>query len=540
MEVKAPIVAVTVYPDRARVTRRGTVDLEVGTHELAVSDLTLLLDPDSLRATGEGTAQVRLLGVDVRREYLVETPSERAAELTKQLEAKQDADKVLQDEISRLDSQMNTLNSLSEHAGENLARGIGRGRAKVQDGSAVLSFIGTQSELLQSRKRTIADERRELAKEIEALEKELKRIANERPRERYEATVGVEALTAGTFTVELEYTTTRGASWQPLYDLRLLDDKEIEISYLAQVQQSTGEDWQDIDLTLSTARPAVSADLPELSPWYLRIYQPLPPPSARLQRKAAMPAGLARAASGGMEPTPAAEEFLAADLEIAAPEPVVAQAVQAEVDTSGAAVTYHIPRQADIPADGTPSKITVGVLNLEPELDYLTVPKLVGEVFRRAKVKNDSEYTFLPGPVSLFYGNEFVGRASLPKVAPQEEIETTMGLDDRITVERDLVLQEVGKQFIGDRRVYRYAYEIVVQNLLPTEANVLLRDQLPVSANEEIKIKTEELLPPPDREGEQGELSWKLVLQPQEKRTVRIEFTVTAPRGVVLVGLPED
>ncbi len=537
MEVRAPIVAVTVYPDRARVTRKGTVDLEVGTHELVVSDLTLLLDPDSLRATGEGTAQVRLLGVDVRREYLLETPSERAAELTEQLEAKQDADQVLQDEISRLDSQMNTLDSLSEHAGENLARGIGRGRAKVQDGNAVLSFIGTQSEILQARKRTVANERRDLAKEIEALQKELARIANERPRERYEATVGIEALTAGTFTVELEYTTTRGASWQPLYDLRLLDDKEIEVSYLAQVQQSTGEDWQDIDLTLSTARPAVSADLPELSPWYLSIYQPLPPPSARVRRKAAMPAGLARAASTGIEP--GAEEFLAADL-APLPEPAVAQAVQAEVDTSGAAVTYHIPRQADVPADGTPSKITVGVLSLEPELDYLTVPKLVGEVFRRAKVKNDSEYTFLPGPVSLFYGNEFVGRASLPKVAPQEEIETTMGLDDRITVKRDLVLQEVGKQFIGDRRVHRYAYEIAIQNLLPTEANVVVRDQLPVSANEEIKVKAEELLPPPDREGEQGELSWKLVLQPQEKRTVRIEFTVTAPRGVALVGLPED
>ena len=317
-----------------------------------------------------------------------------------------------------------------------------------------------------------------------------------------------------------------------------MDDKEIEISYLAQVRQSTGEDWQDIDLTLSTARPAVSADLPELSPWYLRIYQPLPPPSAPRMRKAAMPAGMGRAASTGIEPE--AEEFLAADLEMPTPEPVVAQAIQAEVDTSGAAVTYHIPRQAEIPADGTPSKITVGVLSLEPELDYLTVPKLVGEVFRRAKVRNDSEYTFLPGPVSLFYGNEFVGRASLPKVAPQEEIETTMGLDDRITVERELVLQEVGKQFIGDRRVYRYAYEIVIQNLLSTEASVLVRDQLPISTNEEIKVKTEGLLPPPDREGEQGELSWKLVLQPQEKRTIRIEFTVTAPRGVMLVGLPES
>jgi uncharacterized protein (TIGR02231 family) len=216
----------------------------------------------------------------------------------------------------------------------------------------------------------------------------------------------------------------------------------------------------------------------------------------------------------------------------------MAQALVAQVDTSGTAVTFHIPRKVDIPAENTPHKVTVLMLKFEPELDFLTVPKLVDEVYRRAKVVNDSEVTLLPGPVSLYHGGEFLGRATLSKVAPQEEFETTLGIDDRIKVERELVLKEVGKKFIGDRRVRRYAYEIVVQNLLPHPATVVVGDQLPIAGHEDIRVKTEEIDPPPTSESEQGELTWKLELASQQKQTLRFEFTVAAPRSSQLGGLP--
>ena len=539
MDVEAQIVAVTVYPDRARITRRGSVVLEVGPHELQVSDLTLLLDSDSVRAAGQGSARVRILGVDVRQEYYTETPSASASDLTHQLEEKQDADQALQDELLLLDSQLGMLGNMSEQAGQSLARGIGRGRAKVTDGNALLAFLASQHTLFSTRRRAIAVERRVLSAEMRVLKRELDRIKGARPRERYLAVVGVEALTEGEFTLELEYTTAGGAGWSPLYDLRLLEEgetPEVEISYLGQVRQSTGEDWLDVDLTLSTARPAVSADLPELSPWYVRVYEPPRPVAAGFLGASKMSAP-ARAAGAVVDQFFAeAEEAPSAP----APEPVVAQAVEAEIDTSGAAVTFHIPRRADVPADNTPHKITVLTLQFEPELDYYSVPKLVSEVYRRARVRNDSEVTLLPGPVSLFHGGEYVGKATLPKVAPQETFETTMGIDDRIVVQRELVLKEVGKQFIGDRRVLRYAYEISVQNLLPQPAQIVVGDQLPVAAHESIRVKAEELDPPSTTESEQGEITWKRTLASQEKTKLRLEFTVNAPRSVRLVGLPDE
>ncbi len=58
----APIVAVTVFTDRARVTRRGAIHLPPGEHALALTGLPVGLDEDSVRAAGRG-AQVRILGV---------------------------------------------------------------------------------------------------------------------------------------------------------------------------------------------------------------------------------------------------------------------------------------------------------------------------------------------------------------------------------------------------------------------------------------------------------------------------------------------
>jgi hypothetical protein len=106
-------------------------------------------------------------------------------------------------------------------------------------------------------------------------------------------------------------------------------------------------------------------------------------------------------------------------------------------------------------------------------------------------------------------------------------------------VERELVRREVGKQLIGDRRITHLAYEIEAHNLLPSAVELVVKDQLPVPASEEIKVRLEEIDPPPDEQTEQGELTWRLRLEPDEAQTLRFGFSVAAPRGDTVWGLPE-
>ena len=531
MKIDSSVTTVTVYGDRARVVRRAQVELKAGTCDLELTELTPQLDPDSVRAGGKGTARVRILGVEVRKEYYVASPSTPVAELERQLQDKKDEDRALLDEESMLEAELQFLKGFGERAGRDLARGVGRGQVAVGDGSALLGFLEGHYQRIYTRMRELAGQRRLLADEMRVLEQELDRIRGAGKRERYTAVVGVEVLSAGEFELELEYTTVGGAGWQPLYDLRVSHggEPEVEITCWGQVRQSTGEDWNDVELTLSTARPAISAQLPELSPWYLSAYTP-PPMATRTMKRASRPPRGEVGMVMAFEEEPAPPEM---------PAPLPAESLTAQVETSGSTVTFRIPRRADIPADGTPHKVMVQQVRLEPQLDFLTIPKLTQEVYRRAKVFNDSEIVFLPGPLSLFYGDEFVGRAEMKRVAPQETFEVTLGLEDRIKVKRELSLREVSKRFIGDRRVQRFAYEIEVQNLLPYSATVVVQDQVPVAAHEDIKVKLEDAVPSPADVDDLGKMVWNLELEPQAKEQLRFEFTVNAPRDMILEGLPE-
>jgi uncharacterized protein (TIGR02231 family) len=536
-ELETTITAVAVYVDRARVTRSGEAELEPGMHRLEVSELPLKLDAASVRASAHGTARARLLGVDVRRDFYVETPAERVRELNEQIES-------LEDEIKGIDAQAELLKqeraALGDLTGQTeiYARGLAYGKIDAGACTALFDALRARTGELDTASLDLAVRRRGLGRRLKKLQKERDQLRGARGRERYTAVVDVEVLQAGDLSVELTYVVS-GAGWQPLYDVRLLRPDEratetMEVSYLAQVTQQTGEDWEDVALTLSTARPALAETLPELDPWYVR---PLPPPQPRRALR------MAKMATGDVAPAPAAQADT--DAMFALAEEAIADAVEAEaeiavatVETTGTAVTYRIPGTVVVPADGAAHKVTVARFELAPRLDYVTAPKLVEAAYRRATVTNDSAYTLLPGSTNLFDGDEFIGATKLELIAPGGELELYLGTDDRVRVERELKRREVDKKLIGDRRRLRYGYEVRVENLTATEARITLHDQIPVPRHENIKIKLEFAEPKPTEQTELNLLEWALMLEPGRKQVVRFDFSVEHPREMRLVGLP--
>ena len=546
-ELHTTLTAVAVYPDRARVTRTGTVTLEPGPHRLAVRELPLKLDPASVRVSAKGSARARLLGVDVRRDFYTETPAERVRELEAQVEA-------LEDEMRALDAQAELLqrehDALGELSGQTqaYARGLAFGKTTAEAHMALLDGLRSRAEGLNAALLDLAARRRDLERRLQKLRAELDQLRGSRGRERYTVVVEVDVAQAGggsteastvssaeplaeVLTVELTYVVS-DAGWQPLYDVRLLEGDEgplLEVGYLAQVTQRTGEDWDSVALALSTARPALAETLPELDPWYIGPIvahkRPTAAPTARMAGRGGPLAAAVLALSAEPEPEPLADQ-------------VEATVVTATVDTSGAAVTYQVPGTVAVPADGAPHKVAVARFELAPELDYVATPKLVQVAYRRAKLVNDSPYTLLPGPANLFAGDEFIGTTPLELIAPQGEIELYLGADDRVRVERELKRREVDKRLIGDRRRLRYGYEIELENLLPAEAHVTLHDQIPVSRHEDIKVKLESAEPAPTGQTELNLLQWELTLAPGQKQVVRFDFLVEHPRSMTLLGLP--
>ncbi|HET89369.1 MAG TPA: mucoidy inhibitor MuiA family protein [Chloroflexi bacterium] len=529
-ELEMTVSTVVVYPDRARITRSGSISLNPGSHRLEVRELPLKLDAASVRAAARGTARARLLGVDVRREFYVETPVERVRELEDRIEGLEDEVRSLDARAEWLQQERATLSSLGGQT-ELYARGLAYGRIDAQTQMNLLDSLRERTETLDGLALDLAVRRRALERDLKKLRGELEQLRGSRGRERYTGIVEVEVTQPGDLSVELTYVVS-GAGWKPLYDLRLMEQSAdspsaaLEITYIAQVTQQTGEDWSDVTLTLSTARPALTETLPQLEPWYIA------PIFARAPQMMAL--GMA---------APAPPDLDMADFAArAAPEsgPVVAEAETAmvAVDASGAAVTYRVSGVVSVPADGAPHKVTVARFDLAPKLDYVTAPKLIEEAYRRARVTNDSPYTLLPGVANLFAGDEFIGATELELTAPNGEVELYLGTDDRVQVERELKRREVDKKLLGDRRRLRYGYEIELENLLPTEVTVTLQDQFPVPRHEDIKVRLESADPKPTEQSELNLLAWELVLAPDEERTVRFDFVVEYPREMDLTGLP--
>jgi uncharacterized protein (TIGR02231 family) len=526
IELDSKIVEVTVYTDRARVTRRGSLTLDTGTTRLSITGLPLTLNLESARAAARGTAQARLLGLEIERTFTIETPSEQIQQLEEQIES-------LQDEISAVDAQIElarqsraNLAAISSQT-DNFALALAAGEMALADQLELFASLRSRMCELDEEIQERLIQKRKMQRRLEKLVNELKRWQGVPRRESHTALVEVEVLSQGDLTVELTYMVS-GVSWLPIYDFRLVETGEaqpvLEVDYLAQVTQRSGEAWQEIALALSTARPALAGRLPELDPWFIGL---LPPPIIHADL-AAMPA-------------PAAVPMRAKSIQAApklAMEEVEAEILEAVVETQGAAVTYRIPANVSIPADGAPHKVVVTHFQFEPQLDFVTAPKLVEAVYRRARVINYSPFTFLPGSANLFAGSEFIGTMRQDMIPPQGEIELFLGVDDRLKVKRELKRREVDKKLIGSKRRIAYGYEITVENLLPRQARLTLHDQFPVSKHEDIKVRLEDANPQPVEQSELHLLKWEFDLAAQEKRQVRFDFSVEYPPGLDVIGLP--
>ena len=236
--LQTAITSVFVYPDRARVCRQGMLALDAGAHILEISGLPIQLEADSLRASARGTARARLLGVQAQRVFFVETPAESVGQLEKQIEALQDSLKQMDAQAKLLQSYRANLDTLSAQT-DTYATALAAGEQTLAAQLDLYDALRARSEKLDAEVQTTAAARREVERRLQKLQSELDQQRNARPRERYTALVEVEVLQPGDLSVELTYVVT-GASWKPLYDLRLLEEGDkpsLEVGYLGQVSR---------------------------------------------------------------------------------------------------------------------------------------------------------------------------------------------------------------------------------------------------------------------------------------------------------------
>lgn len=522
----APIVAVTVFGDGARVQRNGTASMEPGLQTVVIGGLPASVDPASVRVAARGPG-LALLNVEVHHRYRTDPLREETARLRSDVDKCRDAVQALEDEDAAEQARLDFAGHLSGAAAAALARAVSFGRADHDDLARMAGYLSGDTADALRRRREISARKRAARRELEAAEQRLE-MAGKRAGSSVaftEVTAALEASAATRAEVELSYHVS-GASWRPLYDLAL-DGKRLAVSYLAEVAQQTGEDWPAVELVLSTARRGLHQILPELDPWYIGHAQPVRRPPAR-----------GSMALAGAAPQPGVP-MAAMAAGPGAPRDVLAEAapLAAEPGESGAGLTYRVQRPLAVPADGGPHKTMIAQFALDAELDYLAVPVLAAEAYLRATVTNASSLLLLPGPARIFHETRFTGETSLDTVASGEEFELQLGVDDQIRVERELRRRSTSKAVIGGTRTIDIAYEITVENHRQDKARVSVHDHIPVSTDGDIKVRLRETSPDPAGQDDLGELTWELSLDGGQTAKIRYRFTVEHPAQVTVAGL---
>ncbi|BAY19130.1 hypothetical protein NIES21_49890 [Anabaenopsis circularis NIES-21] len=525
--VPTQVVAVTVYSDQALVTRRGVVSLTGVERELVINSLPVTLESDSARVGGQGTVGVRLLSVSSDRIYTTEPVAERVAHLNSQIQQIEAEKRNLQAQIDALALQAKFIEGLREKTEEPFAQSLSRKNLSLSETLDFLNFLGSQYSEYAIASGDYHSQQQELDKQLQALRATLHNIQTPHPQESFSLVVGIEVAGEGEFELEVSYIV-NSASWTPLYDLRVDSTSQtVNLSYLAEITQNTGEDWLDVSLTLSTAKPGLGTLPPKLEPWYIDTLR-----SRTVQRV------LPRPSLPSIAAMPAADSLFSQDEEdLASDALVAAENIGAVISKEGSVVTFKLNGVGNIPSDGAPHKITIFNDDYPCNFDYVVIPRLVSFAYLQAHVKNSSDgATLLPGKANIFRDDVFVGGTKLENIAPGQEFILNLGIDEGIKIERNLVERQVDKKMIVNQRRTTYAYRLLITNLLNQEINLKITEQLPVSRNEQIKIRLTRIQPQIQL-GDMGILEWELSVLSQERREIYYQFTLEHPPELTVIGL---
>lgn len=536
----AKVHTVTVYGDRAEVVRHLSATVEAGDHSLTFENLPGATDLSSVRVDGKGAFTL----IDIRGERIQtkEVADERVLKLNKELEA-------LRAQLNDLTLADNRITQRKGALEKVLGRltSVGKESANAEmdpsKWAAYLQYhVDTLAKLDQE---TLANSvtRQGLTLDVDRVQRELNELNAHRFKFRNVARVRIEAKQAGPIELDLAYVV-RGPSWNPLYDIRAdTQAKTIQVNYHAEVRQSTGEDWKGVALKLSTAQPNLGGREPLMSPWFIHRF--VPPPVAITGSTNGVADGsfvTTRRAKQGSKSE--AEQVVGFAGLAAAPAPAAAamEFSYAHVNTGGTAATFTIPRAYDVPSDNKPAKVAIASESFPSEFRHTCVPKLSPHVYLKAKAINKSDFPFIAGPTAVFLDGAFVANASLDLVAPGQEFWTYLGADQSVKVDlKDLGKVEELSGLFGKKTARSVVSKVFkVTNGKATEVHLSIRDQVPSSNHEEIKVVFEEPKYEKDTDGFKVDdskfVEWNLTLKPGAKQDVPFRFAIERPEGFPLVG----
>lgn len=454
----------TVFLQGAKVFGSTNVTLQKGRNTVKIINLPNDLDENTYKINLE--KNTTLLSITPQNNYL------KNNELT-------DGEKKLDDERKKFQRQVNLLNiQIKNLTGE---QNIINDNLKVStnDKSTPQEQLIKLTEFYRKRMLEIdnqvfllTEQKTTFDESIAKINKQFTEEQTHKTQNRKELLLEILAENEMNLNLGLSYIVSN-AGWVPSYDLRALSTKKpLEIVYKGKIYQKTGQDWNNIKLFVSTYRPSFNQNRPILSPLYVAEYTAYNNEDAKV---------------GYMQK---AKAEISNSYQMRAEVASISQIPVATVSDNQMNILYELNYNQTIISQEKEQYVILDKKNVEANFKYHTVPKLNNQVFLMAFVKNWQNLNLISGEANIYFEDNYIGKTNITSNYVKDEFPISLGVDERIVVKRIKLEDKTAQKSFNSNKWETESYEISIRNNTKENIELEVLDQIPLSENQKITVKT--------------------------------------------------
>ncbi|MDI9365482.1 MAG: mucoidy inhibitor MuiA family protein [Flavobacterium sp.] len=577
--VNAHLKSVIIYRSGAELTHDTKAVLQQGNNELTIDGISNEVDINSIQVKVPNA--VTIVGIEFQNYYLKPNIA------SSKVKAMTDSVEKLQQDITKLQTNIGIATDLLQ------VLKLNRDIKGTQNGLSVAELI----KLMDYYKAKSLEIQTDLVQQnaiLKKLQEQVQRLNNQLQEEEQKnakstgrLVLQLNAALAGNYNFTVLYITPN-AYWTPFYDINVTDiNNPMKLVYKAKMFQTTGLDWKQVKLSLSTATPSQWGNAPVLQSWFLAYVNPFTNmdkallgrvPGVQIAKNElsksledVVVTGNAGAASnirirgvasksGSNVPLYVVNGTPMSASEATKINPNAIKNIDVLKDASSTAIygargsngvilitlkdglndyitvsestlniNYDIDLPYDIASNGKEQTATLKAVEVPTNYKYYAVPKLDKDVYLLAEISNWEKLNLLPGDANIIFEGTYVGKSFIDPNTTTDTLNLTLGKDKRVAIKREKLADFSSVKFLGSNKLQKITYEITVKNNKKEAINLLVKDQYPLATNKEMEVQLLESADASINE-ETGIVTWKLPLAAGESKKLRLNYTVKYPK----------
>lgn len=534
--------AVKLHLQGAQVMHKNTVQLKKGRNHLVFTNLSPKLYEQTIQVSATNNAKV--VSVTTKQNFI------ERRQATPKIKSLNDSVAIFKDAIALLNDERMSYEEEKAVLSQN--RDI-----KSNQQNLTVAEIQSMADYYRTRSFEINKKLTKLDRQIEELNRQMFNTKlqlhelNADKRAMAEIFLVVESDAATSTDLDLRYVVS-DAGWAAVYDLEAGDfaDK-INLKYRALAYNNTGIDWNDVQLTLSTADPLQSMAQPSLAVWSLdhassyninaitsinvdiSVNNNTPIQRQQIQQQAQ---GYYKLSEQDEIKGILGEDFNdkidynTAEFErYRANQPDLPTIITETLDVPEFNADFEIEKPYTIPSDRKPYSIEIKSIDLAATYKYFAVPKIDKDAFLLAQVVGWEDLDLVGGPINIYNNKKYLGQSRLNINNLSDTLSVSLGRDPNVVLSRQKIKGSSGKVFLGTSKKATIAYEITVRNNHSKNINIQILDQVPISSDKDVVVTVDEMssaaydIPT-------GLLSWNIALDGMKTQKMTFGFSIKYPK----------